>query len=146
MKHIQKQWVGAGLVATLALGTWGTTRALDLGDVIKVGGIGWAVKTYGKQINSFLNTTLAQKNARVVDNTKVVPIVSLGNGGHIGAAQVMGPASELDKVKAVGQGELNIGGQEFRINGLFPINTTNPLKGVKRIQGVGVSAIIDFRI
>jgi hypothetical protein len=146
MRRIQAKWVGAGMAAALLLGAGGASRAISLVDGIKVFGIGWAVKTFGGQINSFLNTTLAQRDARIADNTKVVPIVSLGRGGQIGAAQVMGAAVDLKRVKAVGQGELNVGGQEFRIKGLFPIDTTNPLKGVHRVQGVGVSAIIDFKI
>jgi len=146
MKRTHAKWMGVGLAATLTVGMWGTARAVDLGDAVKIFGIGFAVKQFGGQINSFLNTTLAQKNARIADSTKVVPIISLGNGSHIGAAQVMGPVSALREVKAVGQGELNVADQPVRLKGLFPINTTNPLKGVGRVQGVGVSAIIDFKI
>ena len=146
MKRSQTKWVGAGLAVTLALGSWGAARAVDVGDAVKVFGIGWAVRQFGGQINSFLNTTLAQRNARIAESTKVVPILSLGNGSHIGAAQVMGPQSALRRVQAVGQGELNVSGAPVRLKGLFPIDTLNPLKGVNRVQGVGVSAIIDFRI
>ena len=38
--------------------------------------------------------------------TKVVPIVSIGNKGYIGAAQVIGDADQVEKVKAVGQLEI----------------------------------------
>ncbi|MBW3624446.1 MAG: hypothetical protein KY468_13655 [Armatimonadetes bacterium] len=146
MKKLHTKWVGMGMAATLALGALGAARAVDIGDAIKVFGIGWAVRQFGGQINGFLNTTLAQRNARIAESTKVVPIISLGNGGHIGAAQVMGPQAQLRRVQAVGQGELTVGGQEFRLKGLFPIDTLNPTKGVSRVQGVGVSAIIDFKI
>jgi hypothetical protein len=146
MKRTQTRWIGAGLAVALAVGTLGTSRAIDIRDGIKVFGIGWAVRQFGGQINSFLNTALAQRKAPITDSTKVVPILSLGNGSHIGAAQVMGPQSALREVRAVGQGELDVRGSEVRLKGLFPINTTNPLKGVRRVQGVGVSAIIDFRI
>jgi len=145
MKRARTKWIGAALAGTLAFGMWGTARALDLGDAIKVFGVGFAVKQFGGQINSFLNTVLAQHNARITDSTKVVPIVSIGAGGYIGAAQVMGPKSALDRVKAVGQGELNVFGSG-QLKGLFPIDTTNPLKGLHRVQGVGVSAIIDLKI
>lgn len=146
MKRFHKQWIGVGMAAVLALGAGSAARAIDIGDGIKVFGIGWAVRQFGGQINSFLNTTLAQRDAAISESTKVVPIISLGNGSHIGAAQVMGPQSAVRQVQAVGQGELNIGGAGIRLNGLFPIDTINPLKGVNRVQGVGVSAIIDFRI
>lgn len=146
MKRINKRWVGVGLAATLALGIGGASQAVSLSDGIKVFGIGWAVRQFGGQINSFLNTALAQRKAVITDSTKVVPILSLGNGSHIGAAQVMGPQSALRRVQAVGQGELNVAGSGVRLKGLFPIDTLNPLKGVNRVQGVGVSAIIDFRI
>lgn len=142
----RKKWIGAALAGVLACGLWGTARALDLGDAIKFFGVGFAVKQFGGQINSFLNSVLAQHNARIADATKVVPIVSIGAGGYIGAAQIMGPPSVLRRVKAVGQGELNIGGNTGQLKGLFPIDTTNPLKGVHRVQGVGVSAIIDLKI
>ena len=74
----------------------------------------------------------------------MVPIVSVGNKGYIGAVQVTGPASEIERVKAVAQVEGSFGGVA-RVKGLVPIDSTNPV-GASRIQGVGVSAIIDFKI
>ncbi len=140
------RWVGLGLASALALGAYPTARALDFGSAIKLFGVGFAVKQFGGQINSFLNTILAQKGAATKDATKVVPIISIGKGGYIGAAQVMGPEATLSTVKAVGQGELGFGGSTFRLKALIPINTTNPTKGMKRVSGVGVSAIIDLKL
>jgi hypothetical protein len=146
VKRLPSKWISLGMAASLTLGVGVTARAIDLGDAVKVFGVGWAVKQFGGQINKFLNTILAQNKAVISDATKVVPIISIGSGGYIGAAQVMGPESALKNVKAVGQGELGLSGVNARVKGLFPINTTNPLKGVSRVQGVGVSAIIDLKI
>jgi hypothetical protein len=145
MTSTRKKWAVGLLATTLAFGGLQTARALDVGSAVKIFGIGFAVKQFSGQINSFLNSALAQHDARITDSTKVVPIISIGNGGYIGAAQVMGPQSAVKQVKAVGQGELDIGSLSSQVQGLFPINTTNPLKGVKRVPGVGVSAIIDFK-
>jgi hypothetical protein len=146
MKYFRKKWLGIAMAGSLVIGAYGAARAVDLGDAIKLFGVGFAVKQFANPINKFLNSVLAKHNAAIADATKVVPIVSIGEGGYIGAAQVMGPRSLLSKVKAVGQGELNVGAVNGRLKGLFPIDTTNPLKGLHRVDGVGVSAIIDLKI
>ncbi|NTU84178.1 MAG: CHAT domain-containing protein, partial [Chloroflexales bacterium] len=51
----------------------------------------------------------AQREARIADATKVVPIVRVGSGTAVGAAQVMGPRMQVDKVQAVAEIELNLG-------------------------------------
>jgi len=76
--------------------------------------------------------------------TKVVPIISIGTKGYIGAAQVTGPASSIEQVKAVAQVEGSFNGM-VRVKGLVPVDSTNPV-GASRVQGVGVSAIIDLKI
>lgn len=85
------------------------------------------------------------KNAKYNGYTKVVPIVSFGNGTRIGAAQVGSQkAGELDKVKAVGRldGEFN----RIGLAAFVPIDSLNPLQGFKRVHGAGVTAIIDVKI
>ncbi|MDO8682015.1 MAG: hypothetical protein Q7N50_00840 [Armatimonadota bacterium] len=121
-----------------------TVYALDLGDVIKVFGIAYAVRVFSGQINSFINNLLNQKGIKWEGTTKVVPIISIGSGTYLGAAQVAGDPSLVNQTKAVGQGELNIG--DLRGKLLVPMQTTNPLKGLKRVEGIGVTAVIDFRI
>ena len=76
--------------------------------------------------------------------TKVVPIISIGTKGYIGAAQVTGPASSIEQVKAVAQVEGSFNGM-VRVKGLVPVDSTNPV-GASRVQGVGVSALIDLKI
>lgn len=120
-------------------------QAIDLGSVIKVGGIGFLVDRFGPQINNAINAALGKKGVDPYDATKVVPIISFGQGGYIGAAQVQGPQDAVDEVKAVGQIEVAFGNRSFRIKGLVPVNSINPTS-MSRVKGTGVSAIIDVKI
>lgn len=78
-----------------------------LGGVVKVGGIGFLVDKYGESINSAINSVMMKEGAGTNYATKVVPIVSIGNSGYIGAAQVIGDADQVAKVEAVGQLEIS---------------------------------------
>lgn len=123
-------------------------QAITLGDIGKVVGIGFLVDRFGPQLNSFINTLMAQHNATPEFATKVVPILTvgvLGNSGYIGAAQVMGPQNLVDKVQAVVQVESGFNGNMFRVKGLIPIDSKVPVN-FTRVSGVGVSAMIDVRI
>ena len=122
--------------------------AINLGGILKVAGIGLLVDQFGPQLNSFINTLMAQHNATPEFATKVVPILTvgvLGNSGYIGAAQVMGPQILVDKVQAVVQVESSFNGNIFRVKGLIPIDSKIPVN-FSRVSGVGVSAMIDVRI
>lgn len=116
-----------------------------LGGVVKVGGIGFLVSKYGESINSAINSVMMKEGAGTNYATKVVPIVSIGNNGYIGAAQVIGDADQVEKVKAVGQLEVSWDDKLFRIKGLIPMDSTNP-SSFSRVQGVGVSAVIDVKV
>ena len=136
------------IVAVLAFGAVPAARAINLGDILKVGGIGILVDRFAPQLNSFINTLMMQHKAAPEFATKVVPILTvgvLGNSGYIGAAQVMGPQTLVDRVQAVVQGESNFNGNMFRVKGLIPIDSKIPVN-FSRVSGVGVSAIIDVRI
>lgn len=140
--------VGILLGAILMSFALPVAQALDLGSVLKVGGIGVLVDTFASQLNSFINTLMMQHNAAPEFATKVVPILTvgvLGNSGYIGAAQVMGPQNLVDKVQAVVQVETGFNGNMFRVKGLIPIDSKIPVK-FTRVSGVGISAIIDVRI
>ena len=122
--------------------------AINLGSIIKVAGIGFLVDQFGPQLNSFINTLMAQHNATPEFATKVVPILTvgvLGNSGYIGAAQVMGPQNLVNRVQAVVQVESSFNGNMFRVKGLIPIDSKVPVN-FTRVSGVGVSAMIDVRI
>lgn len=123
--------------------------AFDLGDVVKtvaVGAVGgYAVSKLGPQLNDFINTITFQNGVKYQGYTKVVPIVSLGDGAKVGAAQVGATTkAALDATKAVAQLEGNF--SSIHATALIPINSTNPLNGVKRVAGVGVTAIIDVKL
>jgi hypothetical protein len=112
--------------------------------MLKLLGVPWLVKEHGTAINKFFNTLTANKNLSTQEATKVVPIVSLGSGGHVGAAQVAGPQEKLNDCKAVLQieGDWN----SLRGNALVPVNESNPTKSPKRVKGVGVSAILEIKL
>ena len=131
-------------VCSFSAGSVMTSQAFSLGSLLKLGGISFVVDKYGSQINTFSNNLLRQNNLSTTYATKVVPIVSIGTSGYVGAAQVTGPTEEVDQVKAVAQLEASFNGIA-RVKGLVPVDNVNP-SGVSRIQGVGVSAIIDIKL
>lgn len=133
------------LVCMLSLGFVPTTNAIGLGDILKVGGIGFVVDKFSGPLNKFINTLTAKAGAGTDYATKVVPIISLGHGGYIGAAQVTGTQELVDETEAVLQIEGEFSGRTFRVKALVPIDSKNPTN-FSRVNGVGVSAIIDVRI
>ena len=143
---MKKQFI-AGVLAASLFGFGGglmTAQAFDIGSVLKLGGISYLVERFGSEINTAINKIFSQKSMDTEYATKVVPILSLGKGGYIGAVQVVGPKAQVDKVKAVGQ--LEFGFSDFaRIKGLIPIDKLD-VSNVNRVQGVGVSAVIDFKV
>jgi hypothetical protein len=149
---MRKRWANWAAVV-LAAGTIGlgadrvSARGIlggSIGSVIKVFGIGFAVKQFGPNINKVINSLLAQKGLAYQGATKVVPIISVGKGVNVGAAQVQGEPAAVDQVRAVGQAELRIG--SVGLQKLFPVDSITPTKGYHEIKGTGVSAIIDFRV
>jgi len=116
-----------------------------LGDLVKIFGIGWVVKQFAGDIDGAINDLLGQREAEIAGATKVVPILRVGSGVAVGAAQVMGPQRQVNKVEAVAEIELNIG--DLRGRGLIPVTTRRDLtSSVRGVDGVGVSANIKFPI
>lgn len=149
MRRIWKQGVAVLLAAGL-LGVAAQQASArvslggGIGKVIKVFGIGFAVKQFGPEINRTINALLRQRGLAYEGATKVVPIISVGKGVNIGAAQVQGEPSAVEDVRAVGQAEVRIG--DFNLQKLFPVDSITPTKGYREVKGAGVSAIIDFRV
>jgi hypothetical protein len=137
----------AAVAAAYLLGT-GTralpAQAFDLGSVLKLGGISYLVSRFGSEINTFINKLTLQKGLDTHYATKVVPILSLGSGSYIGAVQVVGPKAQVDKVKAVGQLEGSFV-KVARVKAMIPIDATS-ISNINRVEGVGVSAIVDFKL
>jgi hypothetical protein len=138
--------VAIGLVIALVASFAATTQAGLLGDVVKVGGVGLVVEKFGSQINDFINKLTANKNLSTTEATAVVPIISLGGGSYIGAVQVIGAKENVANCKAVVQLEANAAfGKNIRVKALIPVGSKTT-SNIKRIYGVGVSAIIDIKI
>nr|MDQ2687644.1 hypothetical protein [Armatimonadota bacterium] len=139
------------VVAALLAGTMagaGATHADLLGSVLKGAGIGILIKQFNKPINEGINKLTNSAGAPIDEATKVVPIVSVGQGSYVGAAQVSGPQDALDQVQAVGMLEGSVSGKTFRLKALVPIDTDKPRGGktLRRVKGVGVSAIVDIKV
>ncbi len=149
-KTINAKIIAAGLAGTLlgAVLTGGVARADLLGSLLKGAGIGVLVKQFQRPLNDGIDKITGSAGAGRFEATKVVPIVSIGQGGYVGAVQVSGPKVQVDQVQAVGQLEGSVVGDRFRLKALIPIDTEKPsdLKSIHRVKGVGVSAIIDVRV
>jgi hypothetical protein len=123
--------------------------AIDLGDLlgsaVKVVGVKALIDQFGSDINKTINKLLDNNDAKVNASTKVVTIVSPIGNKHIGACQVAGPKAAVDKVGAVVQLETSFMDKTFRLKALIPIEGSDPTR-IKRVEGVGVSAIIDIKL
>ncbi len=134
--------IAVGLAVLALSGT--AALAIDLGDLLKVGGIAFLVDQYDEQIDSFITSALGEREAAARGATKVVPILSLGGGGYVGAAQVVGTPENVRRVKAVVQVEGRFG--DFRAKVLVPTTIDTASGSPDRAKGVGVSAVIEFKI
>ena len=141
---MKKQVIAAMLtVSLLAAGGTAVTQAFSLGSILKVGGVTVLVDKFGGQINDFLNKLLMKNGVGTDYATKVVPVLSIGTGKYIGAVQVVGPTAQVDKVKAVGQLEGSFN-DIARAKALIPLESVE-ITHLSRVQGVGISAIIDLK-
>lgn len=147
MKTGKTRTLIAVLIVIALGGAFGVTSAsaLNLRSIITGGAVVFAVDRFGGQMNRSINTLTMNRNLGPTAATKVVPILSLGSGSYIGAAQVSGPAHSVDQVKAVAQVEGEFARDQFRARALVPVSsrgTTN----IQRVSGVGVSAILDLKL
>ncbi len=140
MKRIH---IALSSVAVLALVA---TAAPQLKAVLKVVGVGAAVKQFGPDINKSLNK-LVKHTDTDKQFTKVVPILSGGVSSRqaIGAAQVMGPKAAVEKVGSVVQLDQDILGREVKIRAMIPIEGTDVTR-LNRVEGVGVSGTVDLKL
>ena len=65
-----------------------TSATAQLGKVLEGGGIAFVVSKFGSDINKFINRLTKTPDQTSTYATKVVPIISAGNGTEVGAAQV----------------------------------------------------------
>lgn len=143
------------LLVVVALFNFGATPpkaySIDLGDIggdiLKTAGIGVLVNQFAGEINKGINDILMKEDVMPTAETAVVPIVKIGTESStaVGAAQIVGPPSQVDKVEAVGQGNIRIGGLQGRL--LIPVTTKSvETESIKGVGGVGVSANIKFNL
>lgn len=118
--------------------------APQVGEVLKILGVGAVVQKFGPQINTGINK-LANHHDTANAFTKVVPIISVGSRRAIGAAQVMGSKVRVQKVTAVAQLDQDILGREVKIRALIPVSS-NEMSNIRKVEGVGVSGIVDLKV
>ena len=123
--------------------------APQLKQVIKVLGVGAAVKQFGPDINKEFNKLTGHKDSKV-RFTKVVPIITIGikgARGAIGAAQVVGTKTQVQSVKAVASPEISMFG-EINLRAMIPVDSIDitDAKSIKAVDGVGVSGIVDLKL
>jgi hypothetical protein len=138
----------AAALAVLALAVT-AIGAGQIREAIKIIGVGAAVKQFGPEINRQLNKLTGHTDTQA-KYTRVVPIITVGlnTRGAIGAAQVMGSRTQVMKVQAVAQPEVDLFGREIKIRALIPVDSleiTDPKK-IKAVDGVGVSGIVDLKL
>jgi len=128
---------------TLVLTSTASAESLIM-RAVKLFGIAYVVRQFGPDMNKFINEMTGQHGVKWEGTTKVVPIISAGNGVYVGAAQVQGPPDRVSETRAVGQVETSISGLRAKL--LVPVNSTKIGQAINRIAGVGVSALLDFKI
>ncbi len=133
------------LALSLALAIAAMSFADLFSTILKTGGVAAVVSMFGKDIDkAFDKITMVKEGPNV--KTKVVPIISInfGKSTSVGAAQVSGDPVQVDKVNAVAQPEVKLFG--LRLKALIPVSSKNVVKDIKRVDGVGVSGIVDIKV
>lgn len=141
MKRILNKRVAILIVASMLLTT---LPAQNIKQILKVGGVLVVVNNFGKDMNKAINKLWGREDGPKL-KTKVVPIFTVGSGTAIGAAQVMGPPSAVDKVVAVAQPEVKFLG-ELRLRALIPVSSKNVVENIRAVEEVGVSGIVDIKL
>lgn len=141
MKTRKLVLAGAAALALTAIG------GAQLKQILKIIGVGAAVKQFGPDIDRALNRLVKREENRDF-KTKVVPIISGGINGRkgIGAAQVGGPRAQVDKVKNVAQLDQDLFGREIKIRAMVPIAGDVITTGITPVDGVGVTGIVDLKL
>lgn len=123
----------------------GIAKLNEWGDRLKKEGMSLALEYFPEKIDEYVNENAPLKPENGCA-TKIVPVVTIGSKGYIGAAQISGPKAQVEKCKAALTVEGKLASGAVRIQYLVPIDTSTPtsLDNVQRVQGVGVSARLDL--
>lgn len=132
------------LIASASVLAVSAIAAPQIKQLIKLVSVGAAVDRFGGDINKALNKLTGFTDTNAI-TTKVVPILSVGDRQAIGAAQVMGPKNQVSKVNAVAALNQGILGNEIKITAYIPI-AGKDVSNLKRIEGVGMSGIVDLKL
>ena len=123
----------------------GIAKLNEWGDILKEKGMTLVLDQFSERIDKYVNENAPLKIESGCA-TKIVPVVTIGSKGYIGAAQISGPKEQVEKCKAALTVEGQLASGAVRIQYLVPIDTNKPtsLENVHRVQGVGVSARLDL--
>jgi hypothetical protein len=145
---MKKKLIAAAIAATmLAAAPFAMARADNLLNSVLKGAVGvLAVQAIAGPLDKFINSVMLANNVGNRDKTKVVPIVTVGSATYLGAAQVTGPSSVIDQVKAVGEFAAQWNNGVWQVRALVPIDNINVLHGFKRVYGVGIDAVINAKL
>ncbi|MHB8636775.1 MAG: hypothetical protein ACYC96_09920 [Fimbriimonadaceae bacterium] len=116
-------------------------------DLLKIGGVGLAVTKFGPQINKEMNKVAHTPDVPPGSVSKVVPILSGGLNSRkaIGAAQVRGVRSAVNRVNAVAQVNQDFLGV-FKLTVYIPIASKDVIKNLQPVAGVGVTGVVDLKL
>ena len=129
----------------LLLTAFSAVCGAQFGSLLKGGGIAFLVSHFGGEINKAINSVTKTPNDSPDFGTKVVPVISVGDGKEAGAVQIMGPRDAVAKTQAVAQFETQFKPAGIRLRGLVPIDSKN-IKEIHRVPGVGISGLLDVKI
>lgn len=123
----------------------GMTKLNEWGDLLKEKGVTLALDHFSGQINDYVNEKAPFKVEQGYE-TKIVPVVTIGSKGYVGAAQISGPKEQVEKCMAALTVEGRFASGAVRVQYLVPIDTNRPVSmdSIHRVQGVGVSARLDL--
>ncbi len=135
------------VLAALAIGlAGGSALAVDLGEaLLRTVTVGAVVSAISGPADDGINTLVGNRNLPPGMGTKVVPVLSVGEKGYVGAVQVAGSEELIARTKAVLQLETSWSSKQYRIKLLMPVDSVNPLSA-GRVKGLGASALVDVAL
>ena len=132
------------LILALLTGT-ALGSSAQFGSILKGGGIALLISKFGPDINKAIDSLTKTPEDSPDFATKVVPVISVGDGKEAGAVQIMGPRAAVAKVQAVAQFETKFQPLGMRLRGLVPMDSKD-IKKIQRVPGVGISGLLDIKI
>ncbi len=140
---MRRRLFAAAVAATVLSGSVALASSNLAGMLVKTVAAGAIVNAVAKPADKGINALLLNHHVPCGTATKVVPILSVGEKGYVGMAQVAGAQDLVNRTKSVVQFETSFSNKQYRIKLLMPMNSVNPI-GVSRVKGLGVSALLDL--